>query len=217
MTEIVEIKGSALQSRLEPWYKNRDMVLAEASSLLEVTTNEQFDSVASARKRIGDLLKELDAERKSVTSELDKAKKSIMEQQRALASGLEAENARLGKLLNDYATLQAEKARMAELARKEAEAEREMQKEAAQELGINAVFAPVVKPQVEMAKSASARQVKVDKFEIVNAQAVPREFCTPDEKAIKAWMQYQKSMGRDVSTLQVPGIRFWSEIRVDNR
>jgi len=51
-------------------------------------------------------------------------------------------------------------------------------------------------------------------FEITDADAVPRAYCTPDEKAIRAYMDAAKKSGASIESLSIPGVTFRKEIRV---
>jgi hypothetical protein len=51
-------------------------------------------------------------------------------------------------------------------------------------------------------------------FEITDADAVPRAYCAPDEKAIRAYMDAAKKSGASVESLAIPGVVFRKEIRV---
>jgi len=51
-------------------------------------------------------------------------------------------------------------------------------------------------------------------FTITDPDAVPRAYCAPDEKAIRAYMDAAKKSGASIESLSIPGVAFRREIRV---
>jgi hypothetical protein len=51
-------------------------------------------------------------------------------------------------------------------------------------------------------------------FAIADADAVPRAYCSPDEKLIRAYIDAAKKSGATVESLAIPGVEFRKEIRV---
>jgi hypothetical protein len=66
-------------------------------------------------------------------------------------------------------------------------------------------------------KTSANKFTEVWKFEVVDPNAVPREFCTVDESVIRKWLAFQKSLGQDIATLKVNGLRLYKEMQVGSR
>lgn len=74
--------------------------------------------------------------------------------------------------------------------------------------------APKIIPQAVAPSTASNAFVQVFKFEVVDAAAVPREFCTVDDAKIRAAIQYHKSQGRMADQIIISGVRVYAETNV---
>jgi colicin import membrane protein len=184
----------------------------------KVATPEQYNAAGEELKRIKGARTRLEALRMTMTKPLDAAKKAIMDFFRAPADQLDrAENTLKRAMIGfqqEQERIRLEQQRLAdEAARKEREAlERRAQKaeasgkvEKAEMLQTQAasVVAPVI--QRETPKVAGVTTRKVPKFEIVDPTLVPREYCTPDEKKIRAVVN---ALRTDAT---IPGVRVWME------
>ena len=200
----------------EAWEAERDELLSAASEIASVDDETALQGAAKVQKKINGHIKALGKLRLEVTRPLDDAKKQIMAQERELIESLSSEMARIKALNDAYATKLA-KAREAERRRQEQaalEAAAKRQSEVASVFGDEAV-APVYEfPAFEPDKPKvhGSRVVERWSFEVVNPSMVPREFCTPDEKKIRAWMNSQIALDK---TPDMPGVRFTSKQSVE--
>ena len=175
-----------------------------------------------------------------ITRELDALKKRIIaaaeESTKLLDEPMEAVN----KLLADYAErklAEQRKAEEEESKRKEAEAAAAAEA-AAKEAEMAAKFggAGAETPETEHpALSADAPEVvepevvELQKkkpvvagvtvrttwtFSVDDPDAVPREFCKPDEVLIRQYMQNAKANGAKLETLRIPGVTFTEKVSV---
>lgn len=175
-----------------------------------------------------------------ITRELDALKKRIIaaanESTKLLDEPMEAVN----KLLADYAEKQlAEQRKAEEEERKRKEAEAAAAAEAAaREAEMAAKFggagAEALEPE-QPAPSANAPEVVEPEvvepqkkkpvvagitvrttwiFSVDDPDAVPREFCKPDEVLIRQYMQNAKANGAKLETLRIPGVTFTEKVSV---
>jgi len=246
-TDVVHanVNGNALAEQ-EEWIANRQTALEQAGTVTRVENEADLNHAGEIQTRIGKLVKELEAKRMDITRPLDEVKKQIMNAEKEMVKLLSAEHDRIKQLNNAYATkkmleAEAERKRVDELNRKaqaeEAEKQSKAQVEADEKaakaseiFGVGAVtacapVAPVVPPPVQpkfvpltQAPHSSSNRITYEwKFEIADQNAVPRDLCTVDEKKIRAFLAYQKSMGADIETLQVAGLRLYKEASVGSR
>jgi hypothetical protein len=137
---------------------------------------------------------------------------------------ISAEEARVNKLMVAYYTEQArkreeEERRIAEAQRREAEAAAAAAPANPFDMGATEEAAPVPVPVTEIPRTDTNRGTKTFTFKVVDPTLVPREFCTPDERLIRAYVQQQKTLtGGDISLVkQVPGIAISVEYKVSAR
>ena len=175
-----------------------------------------------------------------ITRELDALKKRIIaaadESTKLLDEPMEAVN----KLLTDYAErklAEQRKAEEEERRRKEAEAAAAAEA-AAKEAEMAAKFggagaeapepeqpAPsavepevvepeVVQPEKKKPVVAGITVRTTWTFSVDDPDAVPREFCKPDEVLIRQYMQNAKANGAKLETLRIPGVTFTEKVSV---
>ena len=175
-----------------------------------------------------------------ITRELDALKKRIIaaadESTKLLDKPMEAVN----KLLSDYAERklaeqrkaeeeerkrkEAEAAAAAEAAAKEAEmaakfsgagAETPETEHPAMSADAPEVVEPeVVEPQKKKSVVAGVTVRTTWTFSVDDPDAVPREFCKPDEVLIRQYMQNAKANGAKLETLRIPGVTFTEKVSV---
>ena len=244
MSDIVlaGITGDALTKKAE-WLAARDSLLDAAKGVQKVENDSELNGSGLLQTEITKLIKELEKARMALTRPLDDVKKQIMGAEKEMTDELNTEHARLKAMNNSYATMQmrlaeAEQRRIDDLNRKQAqeaaEAQRkldeeneEKQRKAQATFGFCQVVTPpepvavkpvpVYVPSVTGPSSSANTITKVWKFEIVDSKQVPREFCDVDEKKIRAFLAYQKSMGVNIDSLQVAGLRLYAEANVGAR
>jgi len=244
MSDIVlaGINEEALTKQAE-WLLARDTLLGSSQTVRQVTNASELNGSGLLQTEISKLIKELETKRLALTRPLDAVKKAITTKENELVANLVSEHARLKAMNNAYATMQmklaeAEQRRIDDLNRKQAqeaaEAQRkldeeneEKQRKAQATFGFCQVVTPpepvavkpvpVYVPSVTGPSSSSNTITKTWKFEIIDSKQVPREFCEVDDKKIRAFLAYQKSMGVNIDSLQVAGLRLYAEANVGAR
>ena len=206
---------------LTPWLAEREALVTRAKSVVIVDSDTDLEIAGEIQTYISKALKKLETERKAVTSPLDDAKKQIMAQEKKLAAPLNTELTRLKGLTSAYAT---ECARRIEEERRRREEEERKAAEAAVAAEDNP-FAPVPSvtpaavqmPLPTMPKTSSNRMVERWDFAVVDANAVPRELCSPDEKKIRAFLAAKKAEGYKADQLSVKGLRISATVQAQSR
>jgi len=160
----------------------------------DIETDEQQEEVAVILRDVKDRYRVLEEKRKEITVPLNAALKAVNNLFRPPREKFEALEYLLKEKITEYLARKAQENVVA----LQAAAVAETSEEATEAL---AAIAPVLPPQ-----GVSVRQVT--KFEIVNADLVPRELCSPDPDKIKLAI----SAGREV-----PGIRIFQEDQVTAR
>ena len=214
MSADLTIPNVGMTSVMAGWLGKRDALLDQAEGFTQVTCAAELEAVADLDAKMKKVLKEADTKRKEYTSKLDAVKKSIMEEVRGMTAPLAAEQERLNALGTAYATEQerkrrAELERIAELERKEAEAKVAKEEDDDDPFGPStSTPAPTVVriPSTDKVAATSSRFVTEYKFEVVRPDAVPREFCSPDERKVRAYIQNAKVSGIPAEQIHIPGV-----------
>lgn len=199
--------------------------LADTTAALALIVAVQNDADArrakNAVKAVKAVVKVIAETRLAATRQADAWKKRVIEQEREFCAAANAEIARADALVGAYVAAKAqaeEEARKAEEAKRAAElAEAQRIAEAEVALTGNEISVPVPVVEEPQKKSPIVQGVTartVWTFEITDADAVPRAYCAPDEKAIRAYMDAAKKSGASVESLAIPGVVFRKEIRV---
>jgi hypothetical protein len=184
---------------------------------------EHYQEAGDWLRSIKGRLKEVEDRRKSLTSPLDEVKKRIMD----LFRPIEAIYSQAETLLKDKIKLyrdeqerirqeQETKARVAaakEQQRLQGQADTKAAKleqrglfDAAAEVrnAVPEVTLPVI-PQTEVPKVAGLAFREHWSFRITDADQVPREYCSPDEKKIRAVVEALKA------NTNIPGVEVWRD------
>ncbi len=194
--------------------------LANQLQAFAITTQTDYTQAGEYLKSVKSATKQLDDLRISMTKPLDESKKRIMDFFRKpldILSRAEATLKRgmLGFQQEQEAKRKAEEARLAELQRKEAEklakrAEKAEDKgniaraeELRQQSQDVASITPIVAPTIQKVEGATTK--KVWKFEVIDERAIPREYLIPD------LVKIGKMVRAGGDTLQIPGIKIYSE------
>lgn len=200
--------------------------LADTTAALAPITAVQNDADArrakNAVKAVKNVVKAISTARLDATRKADAWKKRIIEEEREFTAAANAEIARVDGLVGEYVTAKAkaeEEARLAAEAARAAEL-RQAQLEAEAEAALtgNAVAVPMQMPDEEpqkktpLVQGVTARTVWT--FTITDPDAVPRVYCSPDEKFIRTYMDEAKKSGASIESLKIPGVAFRKEIRV---
>ena len=190
--------------------KKAEVALTKANLILDIAqkfivkTPQQAQEAGDYRNKIKAGLKQLDEERKELTRPLDDVKAKIMDKYRPAVDTLNVAYKLFDKGLSDYLAIQ-ERIRQKQQRKLEAEAEKKRQEAEAKakewvdkgnEKKVEEwldkaenVIAPVV-PETPKVEGITTRQDW--DFEIINPNEVPRDFCIPDEKAIRAFIKATK-------------------------
>lgn len=206
------------------WTQAKASCLITASAITAVTNDQQLEEAGAVQTVISKLIKKLETERKLVTSPLDDAKKQIMAEEKKLAKPLQDELARLKVLTSAYATECArrieEERRAAELAERRA-AEAALAAEEEDPYGFNTPATTPVTPLPtfisSMPTTTSNRMVEKWGFEVIDANAVPKELCSPDERKIRAVLASRKAEGYKADQVVINGLRIFSTVQVQSR
>lgn len=195
---------------------------AALAPIVAVENDADARRAKNAVKAVKAVVTVISEARLAATRQADAWKKSIIAQEREFTAAANAEIDRVDKLVGAYVAAKAlaeEEARKAEEAKRAAEiAEAQRIAEAEAALTGKEIVVPV--PVSEQEASASKPIVQgvtartVWTFEITDADAVPRAYCAPDEKAIRAYMDAAKKSGASIESLSIPGVTFRKEIRV---
>lgn len=213
----------AEQSFAVAWNRDKEVCLEAAKRYPTITNDTDLDYAGEIQTNISKLIKKLESERKAFTAPLDEAKKKIMTEEKRLVKPLADELDRLKKITSAYATECArrieEERRQAELAERRA-AEAAVAAEDADPYGFNK--APTIPtmaiPQVSsMPKTSCNRMVERWDFEILDANAIPNELCSPDEKKIRAFLASRKAEGYKADQVVVNGLKIISTVQVQSR
>ena len=218
----VNVSSDAL-AKNHKWITERNDLIKKAFIVSKVETDEQAEASGSVQTAIAKHIKALEAERKAVTAPLDAMKKEIMAQEKELAKNLQSELTRLKTMNDAYAT-----AKWKEAERKRIEAEQESQRKAmeavAEQEEARAMFgddvqfeevdlAPVPE-QAEKLSLSGNRTVKRWEFRMVDSSMVPTDYLVLNEKAVRAYIKMQESLGKEP---ELPGIKFEARISVESK
>ena len=175
-----------------------------------------------------------------ITRELDALKKRIIAAANESTKLLDEPMENVNRLLADYAERrlaeqrkaeekerkrrEAEAAAAAEAAAKEAEmaakfggagAEAPEPEQPAPSADAPEVVEPeVVEPEKQKPVIAGVAVRTTWTFSVDDPDAVPREFCKPDEVLIRQYMQNAKANGAKLETLRIPGVTFTEKVSV---
>lgn len=199
--------------------------LAEAEATLATVTVVNDDASArrakSAVKSVKDVVKLIADRRKELTRKVDDWKNGIISQEREITAAANAEITRVNGLLSAYVTAKAEAEAAARAAEQAArlEEQRKAEEAAAAESALTgrAVEVPTVVEQAQAPSGPIVRGVTARTlwtFAVTDPDSVPRAYCSPDEKLIRAYMDAAKKSGASVESLSIQGIEFRKEIRV---
>lgn len=206
------------------WLAEREDLVQRATAIAAVDSQESFETAGEVQTLITKAVKRLETERKAVTSPLDDLKKRIMAEEKRLAAPLNEQLARIKAMNTAYAT---ELARRAEAERREQERVEALAAEAAAAAeesdpfgfnGAQAVQAPTpTSVAMAMPRTSSNRMVEHWDFEVVDANAVPRELLSVDECKVRAFLNARRAEGYKADQIAVPGIRITATMQVQAR
>lgn len=190
-----------------------EKTMSKAHMVQTIETRDQYAEAGELVKALNGFIKTVSDQRKELTAPLDAAKKSLTSQEKAITSPIMEEMARIKDTMAQYKEEEERRIFAEETARREAEADAAM----SAIIGIHggSLTAQPILPTVELAaKSDGATSVKTWDFEITEPEQVPRQFCTPDPKKIRAWMEYFKKIGTPIENVVMPGIKVFSKTTI---
>jgi len=206
---------------------NREVVKAIAQGIvegqelpsdLEIANDTEYANAGTLLTVIAGHRKRLEEERRTITRQLDAAKRAVMDEFEPTENRLDAARQTITQALGAYERARrVEQERLAREAEERARKERERlakqaeraaakgQEEKAASLALEAdlvtpAIAPTAPPKVPGYSSRS-----VWKFQIVDHDAIPREFLMPDEATIRGYVNAMKERAN------IPGVRIWKE------
>ena len=230
--EVITVNPADIEAA--DWLAKRAELIERGKSITSVATNEELEVAGKFETDCKKLVKKLADIRKGITGPLDEAKKEIMAKEKQLAAPLIGAQTRVNSLTTAYANALAKKAEEERLAREAAEreaAERALADEEAAraQAEANAAFGlpdggtptPPQQPVVPLPTvtttgphTSSNRFVEKWDFAITDANAVPRELCSPDPAKIRALMAAKKAEGYKASQIVIAGVRITSSVQV---
>lgn len=230
--EVITVNPADIEA--EDWLAKRAELIERGKAITSVSTEAELEVAGKFETDCKKLVKKLGDIRKGITGPLDEAKKEIMAKEKQLAAPLIGAQTRVNGLTTAYANMLAKKAEAERLAREAAEreaAERALAEEEAAraQAEANAAFGltpaettppapppPMPLPAVTTTgpHTSSNRFVEKWDFTITDANAVPRELCSPDPAKIRALMAAKKAEGYKASQIVVAGVRITSSVQV---
>ena len=197
--------------------------LLESLPTIEAVTDDNAQEIGKLVKSVDSYCKKVKNERLSLTRRIDALKKAFMDKEHELTDQLIAWKNNALQLTTIYTT-EKERARIeAEKAKAIEEAEKAMEEE--RKAALASAFGQVAPPPQaetpppveilppEKTKVANLRQIKTARFEITDEKKIPRQFLSVDERKIKQYADDAMKQGIELETLQVDGIRFFTEIK----
>lgn len=171
---------------------------------ITITNQDEFLQAGDVLKLCKDKIKEVDEERKSYTAPLDEAKKRLMAKAKAITEPIEAYIDKINKAMSDWHITQ-DKIRKEEEERIEKEKDDYYKK--CQEDGTMPKDIDLMTKQPEAIETKTTRgniattsMVETWDFEIINAEEVERQYCSPDERLIR---QAIKSGVREIKGIKI--------------
>lgn len=195
-----------------------------------VNVHDEYEATSSDRNTINDLIKLLDAERKTLTKPIDELKKRVMskfeapaEKLTALKASCEREMLAFKKRLDEerarqqrelqikaQAEAKAERERLAVIAaQKEAEGQTHVAEAIIEEAAKVTAAVPVLAPVYIPSQEVSTK--KLWKFKVVDVNKIPREFLIPNEKLLQSVATSSKESAK------IEGVEFYFEETISAR
>jgi len=239
-TEILSLRSPVIPEKIEiesVWIERRNKILTAARQIESVKSQDDYEAAEILLKKITSASNDAEKMRKKLSQPFNDFSKKIKKMGDEARGPLEDDKVRLKKIMvvflrEEDKKKQAELRRIAEEeAEKEAELARVAEEEAAKQKEQEkdnpfAEFIPGLceapEPPIELAPVAIestvgnvhksfSRAGKVWKFEIESAASIPREFCSPDERKIREYVNREKDAA------SITGVRIWEEMTVSSR
>ena len=198
LPQLIEIQSN--------WIDVRDNILFRAEALKTVSSQAEYNDAEIILKAITKHSNDLEKHRKELAKPFQAVDKKIKALADEAREKLEEEKENLKKKMAAYMDAEREKQ------------QKELEEKAAamvQEQESNP-FAAFVQPQEIKLENKSVIKLMssvtaVWKFEITDAVQVPREFCSPDERKIREYVQREKEAAN------ISGVRIYEETQIKAR
>lgn len=230
--EIITVNPAEIEAA--DWLAARQALVDQAQAITSVANDEELEVAGAFETKCKKLVKKLETIRKGITGPIDEAKREIMAKEKELARPLVEAQKRVNVMTTAYANELARRAEEERLAREAAEreaAERALAEEEAAraQAEANAAFgitdapvappppvAPAPLPAVTTTgpHTTSNRFVEKWSFTVTDANAVPRELCSPDDAKIRALLAAKKAEGYKANQIVIAGITVTSSMQV---
>ncbi len=154
-----------------------------------ITNQDEFLQAGDVLKLCKDKIKEVDEERKTYTIPLDESKKRLMAKAKAIIEPIEAYIEKINKAMSDWHITQ-EKIRKEEEARIEKEKAEYYEKcqedcKMPSDIELMTKQPEAIETKTTRGNIATTSMVETWDFEIINAEEVERQYCSPDDKLIR--------------------------------
>ena len=207
MPNEIQLSVPPVVSIAPQWFDDRDKLVATCQSI-EVKDQDSFTMAEIGLKRITASANEIEKQRKTITKPIDDAKKQVMAMVAEAVAPLESEKDRLKSEMSEFIKAQEKARAEAEEAKAQAAAD------AAENDPFGGSFDPaqavaVIQPTAVQRIATAVK--KIWRFEITEPALVPREFCMPDERLIREFVQREKVGAA------IPGVRTWEDTDVRSR
>ena len=238
--EIEKIKEFSFLSVLDDGYGKEVATAADGLKAIKQVTNDAEARTANAALKAAKAVWNIvhhakTGKRIEITRELDALKKRIIAAADESTKLLDEPMETVNRPLSDYAErklAEQRKAEEEERRRKEAEAAAAAEaaaKEAEMAAKFGGVGAEAPEPEQPAPSAVEPEVVEPEKqkpviagvavrttwtFSVDDPDAVPREFCKPDEVLIRQYMQNAKANGAKLETLRIPGVTFTEKVSV---
>lgn len=204
----------ALSTELTAYINEVNVNLAAYTS---IQSNEEVEAAAIAVKQAKDLVKRINAARRSYTDQLDLEKKRLLNQEKALIQPIDAHLARIKTLTDNYLE---ERRKIAEAAKVKAaeEAQHSVSQASAMEaFGITVpttaepsyTLTPTEIQSLEKLSGVSSRTTW--SYKVIDLSLVPRQFLTVNDAYVKGFLKAEKALGKSASDVAIPGIEVYEK------
>jgi len=208
--ELITLRQSLVASCIA----DLDAATVAADAVQAVGTDAEARTADTSVKNLKACIKAVHDQRMSISRKVDAFKKALITEEEEICA---AANGQLQRVQSLCATFLAAKVQAEEEARKD-EAERiaKANEDAAENALLTGEEAKVI-VQEEAQKKPIVSGVRAREywtFDIVDENAVPRQYCSADRRLIQQYMDDAKRNGTAIDALNISGVKFRKEIRV---
>ncbi len=186
-----------------------------------IETDDEYAQAGGVLRSIAQQKSDHDAARKRITDPIRAGLDEIMRQAKATVAPLQQLDESIRSEMNDFNARKREAAE-AEQAERDRIARQEAEEAAAEEAATfedetvletpavlhRAQERRTVVPAAPPPVKGISKPIQDWKCKVENASLVPREYCMPNESAIRAMVKAQKG------NVRIPGVRIWPEDRI---